>query len=128
MDTRRDGSPLLEAAVESHLEKEMRKIGGRAYKFPPAVKGNPDRIVLFPFGRIYLVELKRAGKKPEPAQVLWHSRAFEMGHVVHVLDSRAKVDAFILWALRQEGTVTATRRRRQEEYDAMTNGYPWENE
>jgi len=98
MDTRRDGSPLLESAVESYLEKQMKKIGGRAYKFPPAVRGNPDRIVLFPFGRIYLVELKRAGKKPEPAQVLWHQRAFDMGHVVHVIDSREMVDDFIAWA------------------------------
>lgn len=99
MDTRRDGSPLLESAVESHLEKKMRRIGGRAFKFPPAVKGNPDRMVLFPFGRIYLVELKREGKKPEPAQALWHSRAYEMGHVVHVIDTREMVDDFIRWAL-----------------------------
>lgn len=99
MDTRRDGSPLLESAVESHLEKRMKRLGGRAYKFPPAVKGNPDRIVVFPFGRIYFVELKRAGKVPEPAQKLWHERAFLMGHVVHVIDSREMVDDFITWAL-----------------------------
>ena len=43
MDTRRDGSPLLESAVESYLEKQMKKIGGRAYKFPPAVRNSDDK-------------------------------------------------------------------------------------
>lgn len=123
VDTRRDGSPLLESAVEGYLEKRMRQIGGRAYKFPPAVKGNPDRIVMFPWGRIYLVELKREGKKPEPAQVLWHRRAFEIGHVVHVIDSRAKVDAFIAWATAHSDTVNVALARRQDEYEAMKRGY-----
>lgn len=95
-ETRLDGSPLLEAAVEGHLNKRMKQIGGRTFKFA-GVKGMPDRIVVFPFGRIYFVELKRKGKKPEPAQVLWHQRAFEMGQVVHVIDTREMVDDFIKW-------------------------------
>lgn len=97
MDTRRDGSPLLEKAVEARLESGMRRIGGRAYKFA-GIKGMPDRIVVFPFGHIYFVELKREGKKPEPAQELWHLRAWEMGHLVHVIDTREMVDDFIKWA------------------------------
>lgn len=119
MDTRRDGSPLLEAAVESHLEKRMKRLGGRAFKFPPAVKGNPDRIVVFPFGRIFFVELKRAGKRPEPAQALWHERAFAMGHVVHVIDSREMVDDFIEWA----SVKTATPRDLHDELVAMKRRY-----
>ena len=98
MDKRRDGSRILEASVENHLERQMKRIGGRAFKFPPAVKGAPDRIVMFPYGRIFFVELKRPGGKLSPAQLLWHSRALAMGHVVHVLDSRDQVDAFIAWA------------------------------
>lgn len=97
--TRRDGSRVLEASVEAHLERQMKRIGGRAFKFPPAVKGAPDRIVVFPHGRIFFVELKRKGERLSPAQVLWHSRALEMGHVVHVLDSREQVDAFIAWGI-----------------------------
>ena len=95
----RDKRPL-EATVEAHLERQMRCIGGRAFKFPPAVKGAPDRICVFPHGRIIFVELKRRGERPSPAQVLWHSRLREMGHVVHVLDSKDLVDAFISWAVR----------------------------
>lgn len=102
MRTRRDGSPVLEASVEAHLEKRMKKIGGRAHKFPPAVKGAPDRIVVFPHGRIFFVELKREKTgRLSPAQELWHQRSLEMGHVVHVLDSREQVDAFIGWVLTQ---------------------------
>lgn len=98
MDKRRDGSAPLEATVEAHLERQMKRLGGRAYKFPPAVKGAPDRIVVFPHGRIFFVELKRKGGRLSPAQVLWHTRSREMGHVVHVLNSRELVDAFIAWA------------------------------
>lgn len=103
MKTRRDGSRILEASVEGHLERQMKRIGGRAFKFPPAVKGAPDRIVMFPYGRIFFVELKRPGGKLSPAQVLWHARAYEMGHVVHVLDSREMVDAFIEWGMKDRG-------------------------
>lgn len=123
MDTRRDGSRLLESAVEAHLEKEMKKIGGRAYKMLPAVKGNPDRIVAFPFGRIYFVELKRPGEKPSPAQILWHQRSFEMGHVVHVLDTREMVDDFITWAAMQEDDPATASRRRHDELAAMKRRY-----
>ena len=121
MDTRRDGSPLLESAVESYLEKQMRKIGGKTYKFA-GVKGTPDRIVIFPFGRVYFVELKRKGKKPEPAQLLWHARALEMGHVVHVVDSREMVDDFIAWVLKQEQD-DRTAKAVMHEYHAMQDRY-----
>ena len=99
-DLRRDGSRALEAAVEAHLERRVRQVRGRAFKFPPAVKGAPDRIVVCPRRRIIFVELKRAGEAPKPAQTLWHDRLLQMGHVVHVLDSKELVDAFISWAMR----------------------------
>ena len=92
---RRDGSQDLEATTEGYLEKQMRKIGGRAFKFPPAVKGNPDRIVIFPHGPILLVEMKRVGEKPSPAQELWHQRMRDIGHEVYVLYTKADVDMFI---------------------------------
>lgn len=118
MRARRDGSPVLEASVEGHLETRMKRLRGRAYKFPPAVKGSPDRIVVFPHGRIFFVELKREKSgRLSPAQELWHQRSLEMGHVVHVLNSREQVDAFIAWACKM---------RRAEVYDdteAIKNNY-----
>lgn len=120
-DKRRDGSRALEASIEAHLERQMRRVGGRAFKFPPAVKGMPDRIVVFPHGRIIFVELKRAGEKPKPAQKLMHARLYDMGHVVHVLDSKDLVDAFIVWAVRtglnptREADTTAVKNRYSKE-------------
>lgn len=120
MDTRRDGSPLLEAAVEAYLDKQVRKIGGRTFKFG-GVKGAPDRLVLFAFGPVIFVELKRKGKKPEPAQELWHQRAFLMGHVVHVIDSREMVDDFIEWV--RDNHVRTPAKRVLAELHAMEHRY-----
>ena len=117
-EKRRDGSRVLESAVESHLETQMRRIGGRAFKFPPAVKGAPDRIVVFPHGRIFFVELKRKGEKPSPSQKLWHERMDAMGHVVHILDSREQVNAFIEWAAHSEWT-----NDRDGDVTAVVNNY-----
>lgn len=123
MDTRRDGSPLLESAVEGHLTKQMKRIGGRAFKFMPSVKGNPDRIVVMPFGRIYFVELKRPKGGPSPAQRLWHARLFDMGHVVHIIDTRDMVDAFIAWAVRTGYGDMDPNQRRHDDWVAAQNHY-----
>ena len=96
---RRDGSRPLESSVEAHLQNRMARIGGRAFKFMPALKGTPDRLVVFPCGRIFFVELKRPGGVLSPAQKLWHARMFKMGHVVHVIDNVETVDAFVAWAM-----------------------------
>lgn len=100
-ETRRDGSPLLESAVEAYLDKRVRQIGGRTFKFT-GDRGTPDRVVVFPYGRVFFVELKQLGKKPDPMQVLWHGRALQMGHVVHVIDSREMVDDFIQWVMEED--------------------------
>lgn len=121
--TRLDGSPLLEKAVEEHLAKRMKQIGGRAFKFMPVIKGNPDRIVVFPFGRIYFVELKRPKGGPSPAQRLWHSRLYEMGHVVHIIDTREMVDDFITWVCGLEDPPEVAARRRHDELAASKRGY-----
>lgn len=117
MNTRRDGSRLLESTIEGYLVRRARQMGGQAFKFPPAVKGAPDRIVVIPGGRIFFVELKRAGEKPKPAQKLWHSRLLQMGHVVHVLDSKELVGAFLSWAM------TSTTNDYRDDLDAVENQY-----
>ena len=117
MNTRRDGSRLLESTIENYLVRRVRQMGGRAFKFPPASKGAPDRIVVIPSGRIIFVELKRSGEKPAPAQRLWHSRLLDMGHVVHVLDSKEQVDAFLSWAM------TSTTNDYRDDLDAVENRY-----
>ena len=51
---------LPERDIEKWLVKQVRRLGGEAYKFvSPGNDGVPDRIVLLPGGEIWFVELKR---------------------------------------------------------------------
>lgn len=50
---------MLEKEIEKKLVREVRKMGGRAYKWvSPGNGGVPDRIVVMPGGEITFVELK----------------------------------------------------------------------
>lgn len=50
---------MLEARVESELVRGVVKRKGMCVKMMPTVAGLPDRLVILPGGRLYLVELKR---------------------------------------------------------------------
>jgi hypothetical protein len=51
---------MSESKIESWLNDQVKKLGGKSYKFvSPGNPGVPDRIYLFPNGRIYFVELKK---------------------------------------------------------------------
>ena len=53
---------IKEASFEGYFRDKVRKAGGRAFKWVcPGVSGVPDRIVLFPGGRIVFAEIKRPG-------------------------------------------------------------------
>ena len=61
---------MRESTVERKLVTEAKKRGGFALKFvSPGLDGVPDRLVLFPGGRLAFVELKAPGKKMRPLQV-----------------------------------------------------------
>lgn len=48
-----------ERVIEAKLRKQINKMGGRFYKWvSPGNDGVPDRIAVFPGGRIIFVELK----------------------------------------------------------------------
>ena len=50
---------MKESELERILVEEVRKEGGKAYKWvSPGNDGVPDRIVFFPGGDVYFVELK----------------------------------------------------------------------
>lgn len=50
---------MLEREIEKILVEEVKKLGGRAYKWvSPGNDGVPDRIVILPGERPYFVELK----------------------------------------------------------------------
>ncbi len=85
----------LEAALEGYFVKKVRLAGGKASKVAPVEKGMPDRLVLMPGGKIYLVELKTDTGRVSPAQALWHERAAALGTQVLVLSGIAGIDAWI---------------------------------
>lgn len=76
---------MLESAIEAILVKEVKERGGMAVKLQTMVVGTPDRLILMPDGRFYLVELKTLSGELEPAQVYWHEKAGRLGHEVVVL-------------------------------------------
>ncbi len=55
---------MYESAFERYLVSKVRSVGGRAFKWVcPGMTGTPDRICIFPGGKIIFVELKRPGLK-----------------------------------------------------------------
>ncbi|HAE92701.1 MAG TPA: hypothetical protein DCG60_08695 [Tissierella sp.] len=86
---------MLENKVEKYFRDEIKKIGGKAYKFSsPGNNGVPDRIVLYN-GKCYFVELKRPGEDLRPLQKVVKKRFRELGFEVYVIDSIEKVGEFI---------------------------------
>ncbi|WPS86481.1 VRR-NUC domain-containing protein [Brevibacillus halotolerans] len=87
---------MREKDIEAYLRKQVKSIGGRAYKFEsPGNAGVPDRLVLFPGGRAAFVELKAPGKKPTALQLAQGKKISGLGFTVLVIDSKEGVDEFI---------------------------------
>lgn len=60
---------MRESVIERKLVTEVKKRGGLAVKFvSPGLDGVPDRLVLFPGGKMAFVELKAPGKNMRPIQ------------------------------------------------------------
>lgn len=78
-------APQRESVVEAFLHKRVRALGGHTVKISPLEAGVPDRLVMLPGGRMYLVELKTVTGRLRPIQAAWHTRAARMGITVHVV-------------------------------------------
>ncbi len=71
---------MLEIEIEDWLTDQIKKLGGKSYKFiSPDNPGVPDRIYLFPGGKVYFVELKRIIGKLSGVQVWQREQFQEMG-------------------------------------------------
>ncbi len=80
---------MLEKEIEKHLVDKVSMAGGLALKFTsPARRNVPDRICLFPRGRVVFVECKAPGKKPTAGQQREHDRLRHLGFPVVVMDSK----------------------------------------
>lgn len=80
-----------ESRVEDDLVQGVRGLGGLCYKFAPVTAGLPDRLVVLPGGRIYLVELKRPRGSTRAVQKVVHRKFLERGVEVLMLSSRQEV-------------------------------------
>lgn len=79
---------MRESVVERKLTTEVKKRGGLAVKFvSPGLDGVPDRLVLFPGGRLAFVELKAPGKKMRPVQVKRAKQLTALGFRVYCVDN-----------------------------------------
>ena len=91
---------MNEHRLEEILIREVSKIGGRAYKWvSPGNSGVPDRIVLFPGGKICFVELKTESGKLSAQQKIQINRLHHLGQdavVVRGIDGLA-------WFFRRAG-------------------------
>ena len=71
-------------------------MGGICTKFiSPGYDGVPDRIVLFPGGRIAFVEVKAPGKTLRPLQVRRKRQLELLGFKVYVLDDPGQIEEIL---------------------------------
>lgn len=79
---------MRESFVEKKLTTEAKKRGGLAVKFvSPGFDGVPDRLVLFPGGKLAFVELKAPGKKMRPLQRHRADQLTALGFRVYTVDN-----------------------------------------
>lgn len=88
---------IRESRVEKYFTKQVQAIGGKSRKWVcPGYRGAPDRIALFPWAKIFFVELKRPkGGRLSTQQKRFHDMLRLMGFEVRVLKNMAEVDLFI---------------------------------
>ena len=87
---------MLEKDIEKILVNEIKKLGGRAYKWvSPGNDGVPDRIVILPGMRPAFVELKTEKGQLSALQKVQIKRLREMGQDVKILYGESQVRDFL---------------------------------
>ena len=87
---------MREKAIEQKLVRMVIHLGGICPKFvSPGYNGMPDRIVLFPGGRLAFVEVKAPGKALRPLQVRRKSQLESLGFRVYVLDDPGQIEEIL---------------------------------
>lgn len=85
-----------ERSIEQRLVKKVKQIGGKAYKFiSPGNKGVPDRVVIFPSGKIVFTELKRKDGKLAAMQNKQKKDLEKLNQTVRTVYSKSEVDGLI---------------------------------
>jgi len=87
---------MLERNIEAYLIKQVKAVGGTAYKFTsPQRRSVPDRMCLFPGGGVVFVELKAPGKKATKSQERELARLRELGFEALMMDSKEEIDIMV---------------------------------
>jgi len=83
---------MREKLIEEKLVKVVKSMGGIAVKIvSPGFDGMPDRLLLFPGGKMAFVEVKAVGCKPRPLQIRRHGLLQGLGFLVFVLDDERQI-------------------------------------
>ena len=93
----RSESPRIkEKQIEQKICAAAKKSGGIAMKLvSPGLAGVPDRLLLFPGGKMAFCELKAPGKKPRPLQIHRIEQLRALGFQVFVLDDPGQIEGII---------------------------------
>lgn len=87
---------MLERDVEVYFRKAVAAAGGVAFKFvSPSHRGVSDRIVCFPGGAVWFVELKRPGGRLSPLQKIFAAEMERLGQRYACLSSREEIDEWL---------------------------------
>jgi hypothetical protein len=91
-----EGVKMLESQIERVLKTEVEKRGAKARKFiSPGWAGAPDRIILFPGGRVVFVELKAPQRIMRPLQKKRAAELRDLGFKVYSINSLERIKKFI---------------------------------
>lgn len=90
------GGLMREKHIEQRLVKSVKKRGGICPKFTsPGFDGMPDRLVLFPNGKMAFVEVKAPGKIPRPLQLKRLGMLRRLGFKAYVLDDPMEIGVIL---------------------------------
>ncbi|MGL4567326.1 MAG: VRR-NUC domain-containing protein [Fusobacteriaceae bacterium] len=82
-----------EKKLEKDLNIKIKNKGGITFKMLSThFTGLPDRICLFPGGRLCFIELKTTGKKPTKIQLMVHQKLRDLGFDIRVIDNTEKIN------------------------------------
>ncbi len=83
---------MREKDIENKLVQAVKGRGGIAPKLvSPGFDGMPDRLLLFPGGRIAFAEMKAPGKVPRPLQAVRIQQLRSQGFRVYVIDDPEQI-------------------------------------
>jgi hypothetical protein len=91
---------MKEKIIEKYLVQRVKDLGGRAYKFTsPAHRGVADRVVCFPNGQTWFIELKAPDGRLSELQKIFASDMALMNQKYACLWSKEQIDGWIIEAV-----------------------------